>query len=79
MIHKSKIFSYENSQAVHIPVELAFERSDIEVEMERSGDEIRVRPVGRLATGVLEKLTGFGQDFTAEGRGDEGQADREAL
>ena len=43
----TKIFKNGNSQAVRIPAELAYERTDIDLEIERVGDELRIRPVGR--------------------------------
>jgi antitoxin VapB len=79
MIRTTKIFRNGNSQAVRIPAEIAFERSDLEVEIERIGDEIHIRPAQRPLTGVLEKFARFGKDFMAEGRGDEEQEDREAI
>jgi len=39
----TRIFKNGNSQAVRIPAELAYERSDLDVEIERVGDEIRIR------------------------------------
>lgn len=42
-----KVFKNGNSQAVRIPAEYAYERSDIDVEVERIGDEIRIRPARR--------------------------------
>lgn len=79
MIRTTKIFRNGNSQAVRIPADIAYERTDVDVEIERIGDEIRIRPAQRPLTGVLEKFAKFGKDFMAEGRGDEEQADREAL
>jgi antitoxin VapB len=79
MIRTTKIFRNGNSQAVRIPAEIAYERTDVDVEIERIGDEIRIRPAQRPLTGVLEKFAKFGKDFMAEGRGDEEQADRETL
>jgi antitoxin VapB len=79
MIRTTKIFRNGNSQAVRIPAEIAYERTDVDVEIERIGDEIRIRPAQRPLTGVLEKFAKFGKDFMAKGRGDEEQADRETL
>ena len=79
MMRTTKAFRNGNSQAVRIPADLAYERSDVELEIERIGDELRIRPVRRPLTGVLEKFAKFGPDFMAEGRGDEEQAEREAL
>ncbi|KVV18006.1 AbrB family transcriptional regulator [Burkholderia cepacia] len=78
-MHTTRVFRNGNSQAVRIPADLAYERSDIELEIERIGDEIRIRPVRRLLAGVLEKFAKFAPDFMAEGRGDQEQADREGL
>ena len=41
---RTRIFRNGNSQAVRIPAELAYERSGIEVEIKRIGDELHVRP-----------------------------------
>ncbi len=43
-MHTTKIFKNGNSQAVRIPSDLAYERTDIELEIERQGEEIRIRP-----------------------------------
>ena len=69
-MHNTKIFRNGNSQAV---------RTDIELEIERVGDELRIRPARRPLTGVLKKFAKFGPDFMAEGRGDQEQAEREVL
>ncbi|MBN3748172.1 AbrB/MazE/SpoVT family DNA-binding domain-containing protein [Burkholderia sp. Se-20373] len=78
-MHTTRVFRNGNSQAVRIPADLAYERSDIELEIERMGDEIRIRPVRRPLTNVLEKFAKFGPDFMAEGRSDHEQAEREGL
>lgn len=75
----TKAFRNGNSQAIRIPSELAYERTDIELEIERIGEEIRIRPVRRPLAGVLKKFARFGPDFMTEGRGDQEQAEREAL
>lgn len=75
----TKAFKNGNSQAIRIPAELAFERTDIELEIERVGNEIRIRPVGRPLTGVLKKFAKFSPDFMSEGRGDQAQKERETL
>ena len=75
----TKVFRNGNSQAVRIPAELAYERSDLEVEIERVGDELRIRPARRPLAGVLRKFAKFGPGFMAEGRGDHEQAEREGL
>ncbi|RQS73494.1 AbrB family transcriptional regulator [Burkholderia sp. Bp8963] len=72
----ARVFRDGNSQVVQIPADLAYERSDIELEIQRVGDEIRIRPARRPLAGALEKLAKFGPDFMAEGRGDQEQAER---
>ncbi|AOK21987.1 AbrB family transcriptional regulator [Burkholderia ubonensis] len=78
-MHTTRAFRNGNSQAVRIPADLAFERSDIELEIERVGDEIRIRPARRPLAGVLEKFAKFGPDFMSDGRGEHEQAEREGL
>jgi antitoxin VapB len=75
----TKVFRNGNSQAIRIPSELAYERTDIELEIERIGDEIRIRPVRRPLVDVLKKFAKFEPDFMKDGRGDQEQRDREAL
>jgi len=79
LLPTTRIFRNGNSQAVRIPAELAYEHSDMDVEIERVGDEIRIRPVRRSLDGVLAKFAKFSPDFMASGRGDHDQADRDAL
>ncbi|HEX8615357.1 MAG TPA: type II toxin-antitoxin system VapB family antitoxin [Telluria sp.] len=74
----TKIFQNGNSQAVHIPAELAYEHLGIELEIERIGDELRIRPARRSLAGVLAKFARFEADFMAAGRGDQEQEDRNA-
>jgi len=75
----TRLFRNGHSQAVRIPAELAYERTDLEMEIERVGDELRIRPAGRPILGALAALARFSPDFMAEGRGDQQQAEREAL
>ena len=78
-MHTTRVFKNGNSQAVRIPAELAYERTDIDLEIERVGDEIRIRPARRSLSGVLAKFAKFAPDFMAEGRSDQGQAERDTL
>lgn len=78
-MHITKVFKNGNSQAVRIPAELAYERADVEMEIERVGDELRIRPARRSLAGVLEHFRRFGPDFMSEGRGDHEQADRDSI
>lgn len=75
----TRAFKNGNSQAVRIPADLAYERTDIELEIERDGDEIRIRPARRSLAGVLNKFAQFSPDFMAEGRGDQAQEERDSL
>ena len=77
--HTTRVFRNGNSQAVRIPVDLAYERADIDLEIEREGDEIRIRPARRPLSGVLAKFARFSPDFMAEGRGGARQAGRDGL
>lgn len=78
-MHTTRVFKNGNSQAVRIPADLAYERTDMELEIERVGDEIRIRPARRSLAGVLKKFAKFSPDFMAEGRGDQEQAERDPL
>ena len=78
-MHTTRAFKNGNSQAVRIPADMAYDRTDMDLEIEREGDEIRIRPVRRSLSGVLAKFARFSPDFMAEGRGDQEQAERDAL
>ena len=52
----TRLFRNGNSQAVRIPKAFAFESVDVEVEIERKGDELIIRP-------AKKKLTGLGTEF----------------
>ena len=75
----TRVFKNGNSQAVRIPADLAYERMDIDLEIERIGDEIRIRPARRSLAGVLAKFARFSPEFLGEGRGDQEQAERDNL
>lgn len=75
----TKIFKNGNSQAVRIPAELAYSTWDLDLEIERDGDELRIRPVPRRMGDVLGKLARFSPDFMVEGRGNDMEGEREAL
>ena len=76
-MHTTKIFKNGNSLAVRIPSELAYKRTDIELEIERRGEEILIRPARRTLGKMLDKFARFSSDFLAEGRGDQRQAERD--
>ncbi len=76
---RTRIFRNGNSQAVRIPAELAYERSDMEVEIERIGDELHIRPARRSLAGALDTFARFSSDFMAQGRGENVERERAAL
>jgi len=78
-MHRTRVFRNGNSQAVRIPSDLAYESTDVEMEIERVGDELRIRPARRSLAGVLDRFARFSPDFMAEGRGDQEQAERDTL
>ena len=75
----TRIFKNGNSQAVRIPAELAYQRSDLDVEIERIGDELRIRPAHRSLDGALAKFGQFSDDFMAAVRSANIEAEREGL
>lgn len=75
----TKLFKNGNSQAVRIPAELAYSSWDIDLIIERHGDELRIRPAQRRMGDVLGKLAQFSPDFMSEGRGHNVDSEREAL
>ncbi len=75
----TKIFKNGNSQAVRIPAELAYDRNDLDVEIERIGDSIVIRPARRRLDQVMDKFAQFSADFMAEGRGENSEAARDTL
>ena len=65
----SRVFKSGNSQAVRIPSELAYDDVGQEVEVERKGDTLVIRPVYRKKlTGITEVFAMFSPDFMADGR-----------
>lgn len=75
----TKIFKNGNSQAVRIPAEFAYERADLDVEIERIGDEIRIRPARRSLDQVMTKFAQFSANFMTEGRGENQESKRDIL
>lgn len=78
-MHTTRAFRNGNSQAVRIPADLAFERTDLDLEIERVGEEIRIRPARRSLSGVLAKFASLSPELMTEGREDQEQAERDAL
>ena len=75
----TRLFKNGNSQAVRIPAELAFPISDMELVIERVGEELRIRPAQRRMGNVMKVLSSFSPNFMTEDRGNQEQAEREAL
>lgn len=65
----TRIFKSGNSLAVRIPKELAFSDAPQDVEIERKGETLVIRPVEkRSLAGVMEAFAAFPPDFMSEGR-----------
>jgi antitoxin VapB len=75
----TKLFKNGNSQAVRIPSELAYSSWDVELVIERQGDELRIRPAQRRMGDVLGKFGRFSPDFMDQGRGHNEEGEREEL
>lgn len=75
----TRLFKNGHSQAVRIPAEFAYPVSDMELVIERVGDELRIRPAQRRMGDVLGALARFSPDFMAAGREPSQEGDREAL
>ncbi len=78
-MHVTRLFRDGDAQAVRIPAELAYGSTDIEMEIERVGDEIRLRPRRPSPAGTLQRFARFDAGFMAEGRGNHEQAERDDL
>ncbi|KAA6117625.1 AbrB family transcriptional regulator [Cupriavidus gilardii] len=74
----TRAFKYGDAFAVCIPAALAYEDTDIELEIERIGDELRIRPARRSLAGVVQKFASFSPDGLPYERDDQEQADRQA-
>ncbi len=75
----TRLFKNGHSQAVRIPAELAYPVSDMELVIERVGDELRIRPAQRRMGDVLGALARFSPGFMAQGREPNEEGEREAL
>lgn len=66
---RTRVFKSGNSLAVRIPKELAIVEASQDVEIEKIGDTLVLRPVvKRKLTGLAEAFALFTPDFMAEGR-----------
>jgi antitoxin VapB len=75
----TRIFRNGNSQAIRIHAEPVYAETQTEVEIERIGDELRIRPVRRSLAGALDRFARFAPDFMAQGRENEEQRDSGGL
>lgn len=65
----TRVFQSGNSIAVRIPKELAIVKAAQDVEIERVGDSLVIRPIKRRKLAGLGKLLGtFSSEFMAQGR-----------
>ena len=65
----SRIFKSGNSLAVRIPKALAFADGALDVEIERRGETLLIRPVSKISLGGAAKaFAAFPRGFMAEGR-----------
>lgn len=78
-MHTTKAFKNGDSQAVEIPDELAFKQTNIDLEIERVGEELRIRPVKKSLADALKIFAKFSPDFMVEGRGPQEQRERKKL
>ena len=66
----TRVFQSGNSIAVRIPKELAIVEAAQDVEIERVGNTLVIRPVQRRSLkGIARVFSGFSADFMADGRG----------
>ena len=65
-IKTAKIFRSGNSQAVRLPKEFRLEGT--EVEIQKRGDALILRPKRKSWTPLLESLNKFTSDFMEDGR-----------
>jgi len=74
----TKVFKSGNSLAVRIPRELAFVGESDEVELERVGETLVIRPVGgKSLAGLLDAFGAFPAGFMADGRVPQDQRPRD--
>ena len=79
MTQTTKVFKNGNSQAVRIPSNLAYDRMDLEVEIEKIGQEIRIRPSRRSLSKVLQRFSKFSKNLMENGRDTQEQVGRDKI
>ncbi|KVW94301.1 antitoxin [Thiobacillus denitrificans] len=74
----TRIFKIGRSLATRSPKEFAIFEADQDVEIEKIGDTLVLRPVvKRKLTGLAEAFAAFSPDFMGEGRAFHEQKDRD--
>jgi len=74
----TRVFKSGNSLAVRIPRELAVAAESDEVELERVGNSLVIRPVGgQSLAGLMDAFAAFPAGFMAEGRAPQDQRPRD--
>jgi antitoxin VapB len=53
---RTKAFKSGNSQAIRVPADIAYADMDVELEITRTGDELRVRPARQNLKALVEEL-----------------------
>ncbi len=74
---RTRLFKSGNSLAVRIPKELHFDAPAEDVEIERVGNTLVVRPVGAPLTNVLKKFAAFSPGFMHARRERHAERDRD--
>lgn len=75
----TRAFKNGNSQAIRLPADIAYDRTDMTLEIAREGDEIRIRPARRSLSAALAKFAQYSPDFMVNGRGEHTQNERDTL
>jgi len=78
-MHTTRVFKNGNYQAVRIPAVMAYPDMDVELEIERIGEELRLHHVRHDLGDVLSIFASFSEDFMEEGRGIQEQSPRDTL
>jgi antitoxin VapB len=73
----ARVFRSGNSQAVRIPKEFQLEAT--EVEIQKRGEALVLRPKRRSWAGLLDSLSKFSSDFMESGRNQPGAQRRAQL
>jgi antitoxin VapB len=75
MVHKAKVFTSGNSQAVRLPKEYQF--ADQEVQIQRVGNAVILYPSNDPWQNFRNSLDQFSDDFLEDGRPPQGAQNRD--